>query len=543
MKTHFKKNIIGLLLCIASIAAWAQCPYITNLNVTYGLNGTATVTPIFSGPIGTSVKYNWVIFSGNAGSNQVSSSQVNGEFQLYTNDTYSLSLNVFDSINNCTTGDRTVLLYINNVDSAVCNSGFTFYTDTNCLTHFINTSTGSNLTYKWNINGGNYTSTNVNSNLLNGTYLIGLQTYYNGFICSETNKNITVYCNSTNTVSPCNASFNYFVDSSCVTHFINTSVGSNINYYWHINSSTYSTSNPTVNLSNGSYTASLVGNNGVNTCGSSQFIAVSCSGNGMPTGCNASFFTTTDSSCVTTFINNSNGALYSSFDWNIDGLTYTVTPVLNLGNGSHIATLNLYSGNLICSSYQNTVNISCSGTGTPLSYSNCNVNAAFTIFSDSLTPGHYYASNNSSGSGVLSYLWDFGDGFYSNQQYPSHSYAIPGHYAVCLIVSSTNGTVTCTDNSCDSSSVKRVSAGYLMSELSIVAYPNPISDELTIETPNLINHKLKIYLTDILGKTVFSGNLNDFKVKINTSNLEQGCYNLLITNEKDNVLKVVKLIK
>ncbi|HEX8313836.1 MAG TPA: PKD domain-containing protein, partial [Flavisolibacter sp.] len=51
-------------------------------------------------------------------------------------------------------------------------------------------------------------------------------------------------------------------------------------------------------------------------------------------------------------------------------------------------------------------------------------------------------TNNSTGPGTLSYLWDFGDGNTSAQQNPLHTYAATGSYNVSLAVTSSNG---CTD--------------------------------------------------------------------------------------------------
>jgi len=48
-----------------------------------------------------------------------------------------------------------------------------------------------------------------------------------------------------------------------------------------------------------------------------------------------------------------------------------------------------------------------------------------------------------------SWFWDFGDGNTSTQQSPTHAYAAPGNYLVCLTVSSACGT----DSSCSSISV------------------------------------------------------------------------------------------
>lgn len=51
-------------------------------------------------------------------------------------------------------------------------------------------------------------------------------------------------------------------------------------------------------------------------------------------------------------------------------------------------------------------------------------------------------TNTSSGSGTLSYLWDFGDGFTSTLQNPSHTYITQGSFTVSLRVTSSTGCIT-----------------------------------------------------------------------------------------------------
>ena len=51
-------------------------------------------------------------------------------------------------------------------------------------------------------------------------------------------------------------------------------------------------------------------------------------------------------------------------------------------------------------------------------------------------------TNTSSGSGTLSYLWDFGDGFTSTLQNPAHTYVTQGSFTVSLRVSSSTGCIT-----------------------------------------------------------------------------------------------------
>jgi len=79
-------------------------------------------------------------------------------------------------------------------------------------------------------------------------------------------------------------------------------------------------------------------------------------------------------------------------------------------------------------------------------------------------------------------------------------------------------------------------------EIGLIAFPNPIADELTIEaTTN--DTKLTYVLVDALGRLVLTGHLNNSKTTINTSNLEKGFYSLSVTNEKGSSLKTIKLVK
>lgn len=479
MKTTITKKLLGLALSVFSITAVAQCPTVTNMSVTLGANGTATVTPILSGPTSPSqTMYNWSV-SPNA--TQTSGAfQSNGTFQFPANGTYTLSVSITDSLSGCWLTGNTALT-ISNMAATSCNASFYFYTDSSCVTHFINTSTGNNLTYNWYINGVNYTTANPSANLSNGYYNAVLYTSSTGSFCDSTSQYISISCAGSGTNTPCQASFYTYTDSSCVTHFVNTSTGGG-NEIWYINGMTYSTStSPAVALANGSYYATL----------------------------------------------------------------YSYTPAGGF-----------------CDSITQMFNVAC-GSGT--TSAGCQANSQFYIFADSLNAGNYFAYNLSWTSGTTSYLWDFGDGTTSTQQYPFHQYAIPGQYVVCLTVTGTYSTVlggltTCSDTYCDSSSVHRMAAGFQMSQVNVMplsvtgikqsekeiglnAFPNPMTDELTIEATTANDTKLTYVLVDALGRIVLTGNLNNSKTTIHTSNLEKGFYSLSVTNEKGSSLKTIKLVK
>ena len=479
MKTTITQKLLGLALSVFSITAVAQCPTVTNMSVTLGANGTATVTPILSSP--TSPAQTMYYWSVTPNATQTSGMfQSNGTFQFPTNGTYTLSVSISDSLSGCWLTGNTALT-ISNMSATSCNASFYFYTDSSCVTHFVNTSTGSNLTYNWYINGVNYTTASPSANLSNGSYNAVLYTSSTGSFCDSTSQYISVSCGGSGTNTPCQASFYTYTDSSCITHFVNTSTGGGYGI-WYINGMTYTASpSPSVALANGSYYATL----------------------------------------------------------------YSYTPVGGF-----------------CDSISQMFNVSCgSGTTTPI----CQANSQFYIFADSTNAGNYFAYNLSWTSGVTSYLWDFGDGTTSTQQYPFHQYAIPGQYVVCLTVTGTytnafGGTSTCSDTYCDSSSVHRMAAGFQMHHLNVIpltvtgikqtekeiglsAFPNPMADELTIEATTTNDHSLTYVLIDALGRTILTGNLNNSKATIHTSNLEKGFYSLSVTNEKGSSLKTIKLVK
>jgi PKD repeat protein len=554
MKTTITKKLLGLALSVFSITAAAQCPSVNNMSVTLGTNGTATVTPILSSANSTLTMYYWSV---TPNATQTSSTwQPNGTFQFPTNGTYTLSVFITDSLNGCSTNGSTVL-NITNMSASACNAAFTYYTDSACVTHFINSSTGNNLSYSWNINGNSYSSINPSVSLSNGTYPVVLFTYSGGNLCDSIYQSTTVSCGGGGTTTPCQASFYTYTDSSCVTHFVNTSTAGN-SVVWNINGMTY-TSAPSIALANGNHYVTLYSYMPAGGfCDStSQMINVAC-GSGTTTPCQASFYTYTDSSCVTHFVN-STPCTYSVSSWNINGtMYYTPSPALSLTNGNYFVILNASIIGSGVSTSSNVVNVACnSGTTTP---SACQANSNFYVFPDSTNAGNYFAYNLSSGTGNVSYLWNFGDGTTSTQQYPFHQYAVPGQYIICLTVSATSGTTTCTDTDCDSSSVQRMVTGFVMSQVNVIAqaatgikqaeiltglnaYPNPIADELTIEATTKDNSKLNYNLIDALGRSVLTGSVENSKAIINTSSLEKGFYSLSITNENGSSLKAIKLVK
>lgn len=75
--------------------------------------------------------------------------------------------------------------------------------------------------------------------------------------------------------------------------------------------------------------------------------------------------------------------------------------------------------------------------------------AAFSAIPDSLTtfPFYYHFKDQSSGN-INSWNWDFGDGFSSTEQNPSHQFSEAGTYQICLTVKDLDNVSGCSDQAC-----------------------------------------------------------------------------------------------
>lgn len=139
------------------------------------------------------------------------------------------------------------------------------------------------------------------------------------------------------------------------------------------------------------------------------------------------------------------------------------------------------------------------------------------------------------------YFWSFGDGNYSGDPSPTHTYAQSGNYIVHVDVSNICGSVY------DSISTHIVSVEEKEKERNIVIYPNPSRDKVTIEnkTSQLIE-EIKIF--DVHGREMYK---KDLKNNSNTNNITEldisflptGMYWIYITIENERIIEKVKVIK
>jgi hypothetical protein len=79
-------------------------------------------------------------------------------------------------------------------------------------------------------------------------------------------------------------------------------------------------------------------------------------------------------------------------------------------------------------------------------------------------------------------------------------------------------------------------AARLGEDAGVLIYPNPVSDKLTIEFPEVEATQVQIQLIDVLGRVVTEINNHDtseFSVEIDVSNFKSGVYFVKISDGKD----------
>jgi hypothetical protein len=166
----------------------------------------------------------------------------------------------------------------------------------------------------------------------------------------------------------------------------------------------------------------------------------------------------------------------------------------------------------------------------------------FYWFQDSSTTQTVIAINISTGSGVLSYYWDFGDGNTSQLAYPSHQYATLGSYEVCLTIMDNDflGGITCTSIFCDTVFVTFKSSGFVInvypeSVLSsndvppehLKLFPNPVRDVLYLNL-DIAENGREIIISDIHGNQVYSDFIHHSSFELNLTDLQSGLYFLKV---------------
>lgn len=249
------------------------------------------------------------------------------------------------------------------------------------------------------------------------------------------------------------------------------------------------------------------------------------------------------------FTNNSSGN-YTNTHWSFgDGYSSSLSSLNHTfsTNGTYIIVLTVgdsTNGNLCFDYFLDTITVSNSPN-------QLQCNAGFVVFPDTNT-NNITILNSAIGQN-LSYLWDFGDGTTSNNQFPNHTYDSSTTYQVCLTIDDGLG---CNSTYCDSIGengiiLKAASNGFTINVmqadvasniedeqplLPVKLFPNPAINELSIISDLKINSINILSATGKLLKVIKS----DYK-KIDLHDLPRGIYFAKILIEEQVIIKKIVL--
>lgn len=141
-------------------------------------------------------------------------------------------------------------------------------------------------------------------------------------------------------------------------------------------------------------------------------------------------------------------------------------------------------------------------------------------------------------SSANKWRWDFGDGSYSSDQNPVHTYGQIGKFHVCLDITDTCGST----QYCDSVSLYTDSAHHDIT-IGTKLYPNPSSDYIIVENATSGSPFTSLQLSDSHGLIVRYCELalSTKQIKISISDLLPGMYFLKLWSDQS--YRTLKLIK
>lgn len=525
LKNYLRGIAFGLMAVTGGTEAFAQC----QASFTYTVNGSSVTFNNTSTGV-TMPAYLW-----NFGDNTTDWS-TSPTHSYNAAGTFYVCLTLWDSVNNCQSSFCDTVFVPNGCGVTVTSTSVPASACNICDGSITQNISGGTPPYSflWNnflVNGQNPT------NLCPGTYTCTI-TDANGCVVSSVT---TVGCPQGN----CTAGFTYTVNGSSVS-FTNTTTGVvQPAYYWTFgdNTSSYS-ANPThAYNSMGWFTVCLTVWDSTNFSQCSYcdtvYVGVGC-------GLAVSATSTNASSCQacdgTASVTATGGTPPYSYVWT---------------NGNTTA-----SDSNFCPNIYYTVTVTdaanCSATATVwvgCTPNNFNCSANFTMVQDTNNLLQWYAYPSVTGLQPIYYFWDFGDNTTSTQPYPTHVYASPGSYQICLSIFTAD---SCVATYCDTSTfithdnrssspiqflnvIDPATTGMEQNDipLSYLA-PNPAGDYFDIVLGR--ETRATVRISNLLGSVVYEGQLDGRSQRIDVSNLNNGYYNLSICSDKGSINRKISVM-
>jgi len=165
---------------------------------------------------------------------------------------------------------------------------------------------------------------------------------------------------------------------------------------------------------------------------------------------------------------------------------------------------------------------------------------------------NYDVQFTNSSANADTHYWDFGDGTFSIEESPIHTYSSAGNYSVVYTATNTNcGTSEFTEIIEIIGDVLSINPNNKYKNNSIAFYPNPSNGQFTIKItpPNPIVSNISIAITSSLGQTIYTEVFNPLSAisfdgsiykEIYLSNFTKGVYMVYV--QTDNFVAQEKLI-
>ncbi len=244
---------------------------------------------------------------------------------------------------------------------------------------------------------------------------------------------------------------------------------------------------------------------------------------------------TNDASCLlctdgSALVVATGGATPYSYTWYTSPIQTTDTAV-GLGIGTYAVCVVDHFGCAVCDSVT---------IGPPP------CSAYFNLYPDTI-PHRYILVNMASGVLPLTYDWNWGDNStHDTSPNPSHTYASPGTYTICLTITDSVG---CTNTYCGSyyllrtqntmvyvNVVSLTGIKEIITSNKITVFPNPANSSLNIHQ-TFTSPNEQVIITDILGHEVYKAPLTGIDNAIELSKWSNGIYFYEVNGHRGKVVK------
>ncbi len=410
---------------------------------------------------------------------------------------------------------------------------------------FTNTSTGSNLIYRWDFDD-NYTTTipSLNKSFKeNGNYNVCLQIQNTSDTTCKSKVCKTV---SVQNINKCLASYYFERDNinPLKLKFYSNSFGDSLNYLWAFGDGTFSNqTNPEkIYSDSGNYNICLTVTR-PSTNGSSKFCNEFVIGNFVNT-CTSPFSYFILSPPELEFYspsasNPKHKRIKQIWDFGDSTIIENRKPMLRVFHsykdaGKYIVCLNQFD--TIDLAFNNTT---CNIINVLPEWATNKCTAKFN-FIQTVNPLRILFNANSNYTiNEAKYFWTFGDGDTSTAKSPYHQYKTNGSYTICLNVM--NNDKTCEASHCITELFVDPNVGITenIGENLFDIYPIPSNDKLYIKRFESLGDKVSFQLFDLNGKLLIEANheKDNELTEIELSNLSNGVYLLHVKSREINFRK------